>query len=485
MSLLCHSRLGTAGTICIFAAIFCALAGPEDNAKAQTETNLYSFGGVASDGINPEGGLVRGSDGNFYGTTFGGGTNSYGTVFRISASGAYTNLYSFGTVPNDGEYPKGQLIQGRDGNFYGLTLGGGTNLYYGTIFRISAGGSYTNLYSFGSGPYDGFDPEAGLVQGSDGNLYGTTLEGGSNSVGTVFRISPTGSYANLYSFGSIPNDGQYPEAGLVQGSDGNFYGTTLEGGSNSVGTVFQISPNGSYTNLYSFGNFPNDGQYPEAGLVQGSDGNLYGTAYAGGAYSGQGTVFRISPSGTYSNLYSFGGIPNDGINPQAGLVQGCDGNFYGAASAGGANGGQGTVFWISASGIYSNLYSFVINSNDGADPVAGLVQGSDGNFYGTAYAGGAYAGQGTVFKLIVPLSPPPYPINQITSVKIASTNVVFSIATVAGETYQLQVSSSLSPTNWINVPGASLTNSLGSTMTFTNFGGATQAKGFYRFDITP
>jgi uncharacterized repeat protein (TIGR03803 family) len=384
--------------------------------SASPETILYSFGGGYPPAVHqPVAGLVQGSDGNFYGTTSsGGGTcvdcTGAGAVFRISPSGGYTTLYSFVQYTTDGESPEAGLVQGSDDNFYGTTYSGGT-VGAGTVFRISPSGSYTSLYSFVGLPVDGQNPQAGLVQGSDGNFYGTTEAGGSASVGTVFRISPSGSETLLYSFGSSPNDGYYPKDGLVQGSDGNFYGTTYEGGTNGYGTVFRISPSGNETTLHSFGSSPTDGHLPEAGLVQGSDGNFYGTTDYGGSAS-VGTVFRINPSGSYEEiLHSFTGSPYDGSNPQSGLVQGSDGNFYGTTYYGGVY-DAGTVFRISPSGSYTNLYSFAGSpwgplggsSTDGAYPQSGLVQGSDGNFYGTTY-GGATNGEGTVFKLDVGLGP--------------------------------------------------------------------------------
>jgi uncharacterized repeat protein (TIGR03803 family) len=472
--------------------ILLVVAGRAFNAEAQTETNLYSFGSVTNDGSLPEAGLVQGSDSNFYGTTSGGGAVGNGTVFRISPSGTHTNLHIFAGYPTDGAIPAAGLVQGSDGNFYGTTQDGGTSVNCesgcGTVFRISPGGSYTNLYSFQSSPNDGEHPYGGLVQGSDGNFYGTTGDGGTYGVGTVFRISPSGNETNLHSFVGRPNDGQGPAAGLVQGSDGNFYGTTEGGGTYGPGTVFRISPNGSYTNLYSFGSHPNDGAYSAAGLVQGSDGNFYGTTTDGGTNNCQcGTVFRISPSGTETNLYSFAGSPTDGNDPQSGLVQGSDGNFYGTTSGGGTSTncfeGCGTVFRISPSGTYTTLYSFGNSPTDGEEPDAGLVQGSDGNFYGTTYQGGTN-NDGTVFKFSVPLNLPPYPLNQITSIHRVTTSTILTILSIAGETYQLQFSSSMKPTNWVNVP-VSVTNSIGALLTLTNFGGATGPQGFYRFDITP
>jgi uncharacterized repeat protein (TIGR03803 family) len=483
----------------VIAAILLVLAGRAFNAGAQTDTILYSFTGSPNDGELPNAGLVQGSDGSFYGTTVGGGTNNVGTIFRISPGGSYTNLHSFVGPPSDGGFPYAALVQGSDGNFYGTTAGVGTyGNGTGTVFRISPSGSYTNLYSFPGYPTNGAGLFAGLMQSSDSNFYGTTEVGGTYNDGTVFRINPSGTYTTLYSFAGSPNDGAAPKAGLVQGSDGNFYGTTFGGGpgfycgSPGCGTIFRISPSGSYTNLYSFGGSPNDGGGPVVGLVQGSDGNFYGTTETGGGASEGGTVFRISPTGTYTNLYSFGISLNDGYRP-AGLVQGSDGNFYGTTSVGGASfycsSGCGTIFRISPTGSYTNLYSFGSSSHDGSQPEAELVQGSDGIFYGTTEYGGTstncFKGCGTVFRLAVPLSPPPYPINQITSVHIAATNVVFSISSIAGETYQLQFSSSLNPTNWVNVPGFWVSNSIGALLTLTNFGGAINQQGFFRFAITP
>jgi uncharacterized repeat protein (TIGR03803 family) len=363
-------------------------------------TILYSFTG-GNDGARPEAGLVQGSDGNFYGTAFLGGSGgpdgTEGTVFKINTNGALTNLYSF-TGYNDGGQPEAGLVQGSDGNFYGTTLKGGTN-YQGTVFKISTNRALTSLYSFTDGN-DGAQPYAGLVQGSDGNFYGTTSSAGTNGLGTVFKINTNGALTTLHSFNGT-NDGGGPKAGLVQGSDGNFYGTTYGGGTNGYGTVFKISTNGALTTLYSF-NDTNDGGFLYAGLVQGRDGNFYGTTSEGGT-NGYGTVFKISTNGALTSLYSFTGP--DGYLPTAGLVQGSDGNFYGTTSTGGTNGGYGTVFKISTNGVLTSLYSFSGMSSDGAVPEAGLVQGRDGSFYGTTWSGGTNF-QGTVFRLTVTPEPP-------------------------------------------------------------------------------
>jgi uncharacterized repeat protein (TIGR03803 family) len=366
---------------------------------------------------------VQGSDGNFYGASFAGGAYDSGTIFRISPTGSQANLYSFSDVP-DGANPDGQLVQGSDGNFYGTTYNGGayTN---GSLFRISPTGNYTNLYSFNPDANDASYSYGGLVQGNDGNFYGTSSSGGDSGQGTVFRITPGGSYSNLHSFSGLPN-GSSPTGALVQGSDDNFYGTTIYGGDNNAGTVFRISSSGSYTNLYSFSG--PDGQSPRGKLVQGSDGNFYGVTWLGGSH---GTIFRISPSGSCSNLFSFPGLPG------------------------------------------------------GRNPYRGLVQGSDGNFYGTTYNGGKYntlLQYGTVFRLSLPLDPAPFPINQITAVRVVGTNIVFRIPSIAGEKYQLQYRSSLTSGGWSNVINRS---SIGGLLTITNFGGASSSSSFYRLKITP
>jgi uncharacterized repeat protein (TIGR03803 family) len=307
----------------------------------------------------------------------------------------FTTLHSFQVFPN-GANPQAALVQGSDGNFYGTTYFGGTNSA-GTVFRISTNGSLTSLYSF-SGGNDGANPSAPLVQGNEGNFYGTTQNGGTNSAGTVFKVGTSGALTSLYSF-TWGNDGSTPAAGLVQGNDGNFYGTTSGGGAyrdrggEGYGTVFKISTNGAPTSLHSFGG--NDGAGPN-GLVQGSDGSFYGTTVFGGGTNNRGTVFKITTNLVLTSLYSFTG-GRDGAIPLASLVQGSDGYFYGTASGGGTSGGAGTVFRISTNGALTSLYSFT-GGNDGANPEAGLVQGSDGSFYGTTFGGGTN-GDGTVFKI--------------------------------------------------------------------------------------
>ncbi len=440
---------------------FCAQAGV-------VLTSLHAFD--SKDGANPSGGLVQGSDGFFYGTTYYGGANSVGTVFKINAGGALTSLASFDYT--DGEYPSAGLVQGTDGNFYGTTSRGGTNANgYGTVFQISANGLLSSLNSFGRTqdvfevPFDGGSPNAPLVKGSNGVFYGTCSYGGANDYfpgGTVFQISTNGALTILWSFTGA-SDGSGPEAGLVQGSDGSFYGTT-SGDFGSYGGVFKFTPPGAVVGLYSFTD-GTDGGNPWAGLVQGSDGYFYGTTAFGGTYT-NGTVFRISAGGALTNLYSFTG-GNDGGNPYAVLVQGSDGYFYGTTAFGGAY-TNGTVFRISAGGALANLYSFT-GGDDGGKPYAGLVQGSDGSFYGTTLDGGAKH-YGTVFRLsIVP---------EFLAVTLTNGTLSLTWNAEQGAVYQLQYVSDLSLGNWTDL--GSPFAATGATVTTTTGPITTAPQRFYR-----
>ena len=322
-----------------------------------TLTTLHSFDGA--DGANPYAGLVQAANGNFFGTTWQGGasnncTSGCGTVFEITPAGTLTTLHSFDGT--DGANPFARLVQGADGNFYGTTEFGGANnsctVVYsgfvgcGTVFKITAGGTLTTLYSFCSQPNctDGANPVAGLVQGADGNFYGTTEFGGAINVGTIFKITPGGTLSTLHAFDAT--DGGDPVATLLQATDGNFYATTL-GGGNGYGTVFKITPGGTLTALHSFD--VTDGGQPADALVQATDGSFYGTTQGGGASAncvfvgttGCGTIFKITAGGTLTTLHSFDRA--DGFEPSAGLVQATNGELYGAAFGGGAS-SDGTVF---------------------------------------------------------------------------------------------------------------------------------------------
>jgi uncharacterized protein (TIGR03437 family) len=309
-----------------------------------TITTLYMFP-PSSPGSYPSGRLVQGVNGNFYGTTEFGGTLGLGTIFEATPAGAVTTLSNFSNYTH-GAYPWVGLTLATDGNFYGTTVGGGAN-GDGSVFRMTPEGTVTIVSSFGSLPAqaDGRSPYGDLVQGRDGNFYGTAL-GGPHNAGLIFKVTPAGVLTTLYGFSGA--DGQGPNAGLIQASDGNFYGTTEQGGAYKFGTVFKVTPAGVLTTLYSFGSTPTDGQLPAADLIQASDGNLYGTTEGGGAYF-YGTVFQITQAGTLTILHNFGSTPTDGQIPYAGLIEGTDGNLYGTAGWGGANNG-GTVYRLQLPG---------------------------------------------------------------------------------------------------------------------------------------
>jgi uncharacterized repeat protein (TIGR03803 family) len=279
-----------------------------------------------------------------------------GTVFKIAPNaGTVTTLHRFCEQPQlrciDGQAPFGVLLQAVNGNFYGTTEDGGSN-FSGTVFNMLPGGKLNILYSFCSLAKcaDGSHPYAGLIQATDGNFYGTTNRGGANGPydGTVFRITPAGKLTTIYNFCSLPNctDGLSPFAGLIQGTDGDLYGTTQGGGTNNNGTVFKITLGGALTTLYNFCSQPNcaDGCSPNAGLVQATDGNFYGTTYWCGANYIYGTVFKMTPGGLLTTLHSFCSQSNcpDGANPWAGLVQATDGRLYGTTYGGDFS--LGTVF---------------------------------------------------------------------------------------------------------------------------------------------
>jgi len=307
---------------------------------------LHSF--TLRDGYHPYAGLVRGTDGAFYGTTLQGGAAGVGTVFKVLANGSFSILHNFGGGSSDGANPNASLVQGKDGALYGTTLNGGAS-GAGTVFKVSADGLFFSLLQ-SLDANSGYSPRAALVQSTDGVFYGTAYQGGTSGVGTVFKVSADGSlFSVLHSFATV--NGAYPYAGLVQGSDGAFYGTTAGGGTSNVGTAFKVSADeSSLSLLHSFDSLTN-GDYPEAGLIQGKDGAFYGTTLQGGVVNchdqGCGTVFRISADGSsFSVLHKFAGGTSDGGASNASLIQGTDGAFYGTTTQGGAS-DKGVVFRLS------------------------------------------------------------------------------------------------------------------------------------------
>jgi uncharacterized repeat protein (TIGR03803 family) len=369
------------------------------SAQAQTFTLLYTFTGGADGGL-PQAGLVLDSAGNLYGTTDQGGSalrcqNGCGTVFKLDTAGHETVLHRF-AGNKDGAVPAcDRLLRDGAGNLYGTTSQGGT-FSVGTIFRVGPTGKEA-VVAFSGGANGGF-PLSGLVADTAGNAYGTTFSRGSGcppqGCGTVFKVNSAGEETALYSF-TGGTDGGTPEAGLVRDGTGNLYGTTrLGGGAHNAGTVFKVDSTGKETVLYSFTDGA-DGGFPYAGLVRDSAGNLFGTTLAGGT-SGGGTVFKVDSAGKETVLYSFTNGA-DGGYPYAGLVRDGAGNLYGTTSTGGAH-FSGTVFKVDSTGKETVLHSFT-NGADGGYPYAGLVRDGAGSLYGTTSTGGAYF-LGTVFKII-------------------------------------------------------------------------------------
>jgi len=362
----------------LFTTVVLVVAAANTLATAQTYTDLYDFGSNSGDPNDPQWSGVIAE---------GPDGNLYSTTNQ-HWTGGLGDVYSIGPTGTltvlhnfngtDGQAPVGGLTLATDGNFYGTTWWGG-EFGNGTIFKITAGGSLTTMYSF-TGGADGGGPSAPPIQGSDGNFYGITTAGGDANDGTVYKITPTGAFTTLHSFDGT--DGSYPSAPLMQATDGNFYGTTLTGGTNSDGTIFRIGSSGTFDVLY---NFVGSGSY--APLIQGSDGNFYGTESGNFSASSGGAVFQITPSGEFTVLYTFTG-GSDGQNPVAGLVQATDGNFYGTNDLGGAN-GWGVLFRISSTGAFATLYAFGAGTA-GASPQATLLQHTNGLLYGDTAVGGAF-----------------------------------------------------------------------------------------------
>lgn len=393
----------------MLAALVPALLIGHQPARAQTEAVLYSFGSQSTDGVNPYAGLSLDKLGNLYGTTYQ-GAYAWGTVFKISPSDAETVLYSFKGGFSDGAQPTAGVLMSNNGNLYGTTNVGGAS-DWGTVYKITPSGKETILYSFCQSGYcvDGGYPTGTVIRDNKGNLYGTTYWGGAYAQGAVFKLSPKGKETVLHSFcqGGYPcSDGGNPEAGLIIDKLGNLYGTTIYGGANGYGAVFKISSSGDETVLYSFcqAGYPcADGANPYAGLIMDKKGNLYGTTQYGGANvcggNGCGTVFRLSPSGAQTVLYSFGSQAGDGVFPQGDLISDKTGNLYGTTSTGSPN-SNGTVFKLTPTGTETTLYTFCSQPNcaDGAGSTAGVTMDKLGNLYGTTQYGGAY-GNGVVFKV--------------------------------------------------------------------------------------
>jgi uncharacterized repeat protein (TIGR03803 family) len=445
-----------------------SLASPCARGEVNLNT-LASFNGT--NGSDPSwGSLVQGSDGSFYGTTYAGGENTnygpngsfgYGTVFKVTPGGSLTSLASFNGT--NGINPTASLVEAGDGTFYGTTWYGGSN-NLGTVFQITTNGLLTTLVSFNG--TNGASPRAALVLGNDGSLYSATRFGGTAGNGTVFKITTNGTLTTLCSFPPGGNVGN-PIAPLTLGSDGNFYGQA-DGGTYGWGIVFKVTPDGTLTTLVSLDS--TNGISNAAGLIQGSDGNFYAVSQAGGP-QGAGGVFKVSLTGIQTTLVSF---TNHALALGA-LVEGSDGNFYGTRNGSGAP-DYGSVFQVTPAGTYTDLL-VQFSATNGRDPRAALIQGKDGNFYGATQGGGAYY-FGTVFRLNVPSSDSP----RIRTVAKSANTMALTWGALPGRSYQVQFRTDLSQTNW---------NDLGSPVTATNTlatssdSNASDSQRFYRVVLQP
>jgi len=402
-----------------------------------TTNVLYTFPFIGPQGSAPEAELIQGADGNFYGTTFDGGTGQCsngsivigcGTIYSIAPSGVETVLFNF-TYDADtnssvnGIWPTAGLVQGPDGSFYGTAQSGGNNQAVcnavdgcGTIFRITSKGVFSLLHQFCSnqcsdGSIEGGQPVGRLLLASDGNFYGVTIEGGFFSQGTVYRITPSGKITILYYFNGNENgatDGLNPAAGLIEGKDGNLYGTTQFGGLDGAGgTIFKMTKGGVETILHNWvrngnGDFP-DGSQPRGALIQASDGNFYGTTYfsSNGGIPVLGTLFRLTRDNVFTKLYDFN-LNNtySGIGPGAGVIQASDGNLYGTTTEGGSS-DFGTLYQSTLNGTVSSVFSYDC-ADDGATPLDVMLQAADGTFYVTAAICGTLngiGGSGTIVQV--------------------------------------------------------------------------------------
>ncbi len=462
-------------------------------AEPVTFAVLASFDGT--NGAYPWAGLTQGSDGNFYGTTYRGGPTwnqatfvyGYGTVFKVTPDGQLTSLASF--YHTNGGGPRGGLVQAKDGNFYGTTRfgGGTTNVVfpgyenepgYGTVFQVTPEGALTMLVSFNG--TNGAVPEAGLVEGPEGALYGTTRFGGASygdpranypyssnvsGFGTVFKLATNGTFTTLYSF-TPDTKGKSPMCALTLGSDGNFYGQAPD---SAYGLVFRMTPEGALTTWVSLN--ASNGVSTVAPLVQGRDGNLYGVSQAAGVYH-HGGVFRLSPDGAQSTVTSF---TYDGF-PMGAVVEGTDGNLYG-----GRNGGygtlypDGTLYQVSPDGNYTNLFSF--DGTNGSYPSSALIQGRDGNFYGTAQGGGFY-GAGAIYRLSVPAAAAP----KLRTPQVSGNALGLSWSAIAGRDYKVQYRTQLDSGDWTDL-GTNVTATNGIAQAVDSTGSDPQR--FYRAVLLP
>jgi uncharacterized repeat protein (TIGR03803 family) len=375
----------------VFLGLSLVAGGPR--ATGQTVADVVSFTGannLADPGMTP----VQGRVGKLYGTITGMFNATSGSVFDFTAAGSTKVLYSL--TGSAGVYPTG-VILGSDGNFYGVASSGGS-LNGGVLFKVTPSGTYAVLHNF-TGETDGLEPEATPIEGSDGNFYGTT-NGGCCHSSTIYKYTRAGAFTTIYTY---DNTHGINAGDLMQGSDGNLYVAASSGGTNNNGTIVQLSTAGKLLSYYAFPGGPG-GSFP-LGLVQASNGNYYGVTFQGGQKensAGIGTIFRYTPPANVTVLYIYNPLSTNGGGYPSGIpIQATDGYLYGVTLAGGTY-GNGTVYRISTTGKYQQLYSFP--TTVGREPTANLLQATSGLFYGSAQSGGPN-GYGAIFSLNMGLGP--------------------------------------------------------------------------------
>lgn len=440
----------------------------QSSARAQTNaglTTIYTFSprisSTNADGVFPRNGLLKGADGNFYGTTYNGGAFGWGTVFRITSGADFTTLAHF--AGTNGYSTSAPLMQARDGVLYGTTEGGGAN-YFGTVFRVTTNGTFTSLYSFTG--RDGSYPVSALAERADGGLYGTTRTGGAYNYGTVFKITTNGLFTTLLSFNGT--NGAYPSGGLLLLSDdnGNFLGTTERGGTNGAGTIYKLGPSGAIIFSFSFGY--TNGSVPKCTLVCDNDGNFYGTTKFGGpgnGTNGYGSVFRFTLAGQLSTIAFFDN--QNGSTPDMGLIKTRDGNLYGVSSS--------SVYKLTSGGTVAHLavfYPVNFQYPYGLFPRGNLAEGLDGSLYGVTEQGGPNTSQGLIYRLDFRPS--------FRAPAMGDGLLTVTWSAIPGQIYQLQYASSL--TNWVDLGPP--TTATGAPLTMSGLT-ISDPLGFYRVRLLP
>jgi uncharacterized repeat protein (TIGR03803 family) len=474
------------------------------NKNGDAYETLHHFDGGIDEGYRPEGTLIRASDGALYGTTRNGGRGNIGSVYKLQQDGSgFATLRSFSVCGGDGSETSSRLLAATDGYLYGTTFRGGA-YEFGAIFKVrNDGADYRLLHSFDFDTSDGVNPYEGLIEGSDGMLYGATRFGGGVDAGTVYKLNTDGSSYNvIHRFTGTNGTGRLPTAGVIEGSDGKLYGRTLEGGSSGGATIFRLNRDGTgfmilrdspvsggnryyaysgliegrdgrlygnsswdgdhaagtvfglnkdgtrYEVLHHFNTIGGDGNYPEGGVIEASDGKLYGTTSSGGAFD-SGVLFRIDKDGaSYSILHQFNSATNGAYYPVGDLHEAPGGTLLGVTYFGGPDDG-GTIYMINRDGGgFAILHSFLDSQRAGQNPNATLIRGADGGLYGTAVFGGAY-GCGSIFR-VAPIT--------VTIAKESSGYRV-RLAGRVGQRYTIERTAAL-PSGWMDI--GSVDNSTGT-----------------------